>query len=72
MNTKKTTIWQRLSRCSDSAGYVFSDGCIELERQITLGARIGWQDRMWVLWRKDGEAIEAAKTIEELIFKLYT
>ncbi len=69
-NNDKTT--DGLAVDSVSAGYVFSDGCLELERQITLGARIGWQDEMWCLWRNDGEAVETAKTIEELIFKLYT
>ena len=47
-----------------------SECCQELERQITLGAYLGWQDRKWWLFRKDGEGIESGKTIEELLFKL--
>jgi len=54
-----------------STGYVLSECCQELERQLTLGAYLGWQDRQWWLFRKDGEDIESGKTIEELLFKLY-
>ena len=55
-----------------STGYVIGECCQELERQLTLGAYLGWQDRQWWLFRKDGEGIESGKTIEELLFKLYT
>lgn len=60
------------SDLSVSAGYVISECCEELERQLTLGAYIGWQDRKWWLFRKDGEGIESGASIEELLFKLYT
>ena len=57
---------------NEPSGYVVSECCQELERQLTLGAYLGWQDRQWWLFRKDGEGIESGKTIEELLFKLYT
>ena len=50
---------------------ILSEAFKELERQITLGARIDWQDDEWHLWREDGEGIDSGKSIEELIFKLY-
>ena len=59
------------SRCPASTGHVVSECCQELERQLTLGAYLGWQDHQWWLFRKDGEGIESGKTIEELLFKLY-
>lgn len=32
----------------------FQDGCCELERLITLGAHVGWQDRKWHVFQECG------------------
>jgi len=46
-------------------------GCEELERQLTLDGRIGYQDRKWHCFAKSGEALtDGAKTIYDLILQL--
>jgi len=45
--------------------------CEELERQLTLDGRIGYQDRKWHCFAKSGEALtDGAKTIYDLILQL--
>ena len=70
-SVKKDKDYEAAHTLTRSTGYVLSECCQELERQLTLGAYLGWQDRQWWLFRKDGEGIESGKTIEELLFKLY-
>ena len=81
-NTNELTIADMLGRYdgresgkatndSTDSSHVISEGCLELERQLTLGSYIGWQDSQWWLFRKDGEGIQSGRSIEELLFKLY-
>jgi hypothetical protein len=47
------------------------DGCLELEREITLGGRIGWQERRWHVFRESGDSVTAgSKSLFELICSL--
>ena len=46
-------------------------GCRELERQITLGAYLGWKDKKWHLFDKGGKSLtEGADSIFKLIKQL--
>ena len=47
------------------------DGCMELERQITIGGHIGWQDRKWHLFKACGCSVnDGASTLYDLILSL--
>jgi hypothetical protein len=46
-------------------------GCRELERHITLGAYLGWQDKKWHLFDKGGNSLtEGSDSIFKLIQQL--
>ena len=50
---------------------VFVYGCRELERQITLGASLGWEKKNWHLFNKGGKSLnEGADSIFKLIHQL--
>lgn len=49
----------------------FEDGCLELEREITLGGNIGWQDQKWHVFRESGDSVNAgAGSLFDLIISL--
>ncbi len=45
-------------RAVDSTNLVccLKDGCLEIEREVTLGGKIGWQDRKWHLFNESGDS----------------
>tara|TARA_Y100000389_G_C17185008_1_gene375936 strand:- start:341 stop:577 length:237 start_codon:yes stop_codon:yes gene_type:complete len=46
-------------------------GCRELERQITLGASLGWEKKKWHLFNQQGYPVtEGADSIFKLIQQL--
>jgi hypothetical protein len=54
-----------------NAETAFNYGCRELERQITLGAYLGWQDKKWHLFDKGGNSLtEGSDSIFKLIQQL--
>jgi hypothetical protein len=49
----------------------FQDGCLELEREITSGSHIGWQDMKWHVFKACGCSVNAgAATLYDLILSL--
>ena len=49
----------------------FEDGCMELEREITCGGHIGWQEKKWHVFKKCGCSVNAgAVTLYDLILSL--
>ena len=49
----------------------FEDGCMKLEREITCGGHIGWQEMKWHVFKKCGCSVNAgAGTLFELILSL--
>jgi len=54
-----------------SSAIYYSDGCRELERLITCGARLGWQDYKWHVFKQSGDSVnEGHDTIQQLIESL--
>ncbi|NCU40180.1 hypothetical protein EOL73_00290 [Candidatus Saccharibacteria bacterium] len=48
-----------------------SDGFLELEREITCGSYIGWQDQKWHLFYKNGESVnDGRQSLFELVLSL--
>lgn len=48
-----------------------SDGCLVLERELTCGGKIGWQDGVWHLFQSCGCSVTSgAKSLEDLILSL--
>ena len=55
----------------DSLVGKFKDGCLELERQITIEASIGWQGGKWHVFRDSGDSLtEGSGSIYDLICSL--
>ena len=56
---------------NDSYEDLIEDGCLEIEREITLGGRIGWQDGAWHVFKSNGESVNCgAGSIIQLILSL--
>ena len=55
----------------DSLVVCLEDGCLALEREITLGGEVGWQDRTWHLFKASGDSVNmGAGSLFELIVSL--
>jgi hypothetical protein len=49
----------------------FHDGCLEIEREITSGSHIGWQDMRWHVFKSCGCSVNAgAATLYDLILSM--
>jgi len=49
----------------------FEDGCMELEREITCGSHVGWQEGKWHVFRECGCSVNAgAGSLRDLILSL--
>ena len=60
-------------KMSDSVAlHYLREGMSELEREVTLGARLTWGRRLWLLVDASGDELAEGRTLESMISSLAT